>query len=203
MNLCTRLCIGIMSAGAVAGVGSSANAAIFPFTQFTTNGPTDISGQIEVELTEVGAEVHFTVRNLGPITSSVANLYIDDDSGLLGSLLGMINGPGVSLVASGGTGPDNLPGWGDMGITAEFHAGASAPPSGNGINPGEWATMRLSAVGSFSDIVAAMTDGSMYFGAHVISVGDAGQSESIMTPTPGAAVLMGIAGLCATRRRRG
>lgn len=203
MNLCTRLCIGALSAGAVLGLGASANAAIFPFTQFTTNGPVDISGQIEVELSEVGAEVHFTVRNLGPITSSVANIYIDDDSGLLGSLLGMINGPGVNLIASGGTGPGNLPGWEGMGITADFTAGAAAPPPANGINPGEFATMRLSMVGSFSDIVAAMTNGSMYFGAHVISVGDAGESESIMTPTPGAAVLMGMAGLCTLRRRRG
>ncbi|TVQ79976.1 MAG: hypothetical protein EA380_03765 [Phycisphaeraceae bacterium] len=202
MYPCTRLCVGILSACAVAGIGASANAAIFTFGQITTNGPVNISGQIEVELSEVGAEVHFTVRNLGPITSSVANIYIDDAPGLLGSLLGMINGPGVNLIAGGGTGPDNLPGWGGMGITADFNAGAAAPPPGNGINPGEWATMRLSSIGSFSDIVAAMTDGSMMFGAHVISVGDAGESESIMTPTPGAAVLMGIAGLCAARRRR-
>jgi len=198
-------------------------------SNITNNGNAYVGGQLFVDVNEVSAganQVDFTFRNTGPIASSITDVYFDDGSLLsISSITGTSGGVAFSAPAS----PPVLPGGAsiDFAKPATYSADSTTPVEANGVNPGEYLTIRfnLQGVQTYSDVISAITlaltdpthdlTGGLRFGVHVQAIGTTGNSDSDVTggPTGGPVVpepsTMAIAGLGALgfigyglRRRR-
>jgi hypothetical protein len=184
------------------------------------NNPTDAAigeAQLSVDVTDAGGgQILFKFLNSGPRASSIAQIYFDDfDSDpLLKNIAKINNGRGVSF--SMGATPGHLPG-GDEATPAfekppDFSVGAKSPPSKKGVGPGEYVGIlfNLKTGKAFSDAIAALDNGNLRTGMHVIAFASGG-SESfvndppIALPVPGTLVLFGtgsvVAAITALRRR--
>ncbi len=152
--------------------------------------------------------VDFKFTNVGPLASSIADIYFDD-----GSLLGIstiINGPGTSF--SQGASPGNLPGGNNCDpafvTTAGFSADSDPPVQPNGVNPGEMVTIRFSLVGgqTFADVIDEISGGTLRIGIHVQGFSSGGSEGFVFcpdpVPAPAAFGMLGILGVAALRRRR-
>ena len=179
----------------------------FGFDQITANGAHNVATQIAVEVVDRGdEEIELKFTNTGPISSSVANIYIQDGLGIFDEVEDISNGPGVRFRS--GSAPGNLPSGANIGFDADFAFSARNPKPHNGLSHGGgWVALLFEIEDdyAFEDLVDAIVDGTVRFGAHVISVGPAGESESIVNhaPAPGAAAIALLASCAALRRRRG
>lgn len=197
---------------ALAGVACAVSAAqasvTFAFNESCTNnnaGDVNIGlAQMRVDISDAGSgRVDFTFRNIGPANSSITDLYWDD-----GTLLGIAiitNGPGVDF--SVGASPRDLPGGQNCSpafeATQGFSADSNPPSQPNGVNPGEWVTVRFNLINgrTYAQTLAALDTGELRIGIHVQGFAT-GNSESFVLPSPGAAAMLGMAGLVGLRRRR-
>ena len=97
--------------GVLAFLLSPAEAAIYSFNAVTANDVADVAtgeAQLFVDVTDPGgAQTLFTFFNIGPLASSIADVYFDDGA-LLGIALIDNSDPGVSF--SQLAAPPNLPG---------------------------------------------------------------------------------------------
>ncbi|MEO1130334.1 MAG: hypothetical protein AAFX05_11610 [Planctomycetota bacterium] len=193
----------IVGAAAIVMMGSTASASMmFGYQPESNNGNMDVSGQLSTLVTDPGGnQVTFATSNSGPISSSIANIYFDDANDLLSSIASIAGSGGTVSFSEGGAPPVFPDGPGDF--DEDFRAAAGPPAPTNGVNPGETLTITFDLTGgsTVQDVVDALAASTLRIGVHVISIDGAG-SESYMTPTPGAAALLGIAGLGAARRRR-
>ena len=183
----------------------------YSFLESCTN---DIAGDVAIGFAQLALEisdagpgfVDFTFTNSGPAASSITDLYWDD--GTLLGLASITSGPGTSF--SQGAAPPNLPGGNNCSppfvATAGFTADSNPPTQPNGVNPGEFVTVRFALINgqNFADTIAAMASGELRVGVHVQGFASGGSEAFIATlvPAPGAAALFGASGLLATRRRR-
>lgn len=159
--------------------------------------------QLSVNVTNPGGgQIDFTFLNSGPAACSITDLYWDD-----GALLGIatiFNGPGTSF--SQGASPPDLPGGNNCSppfqASAGFTADSNPPAQPNGVNPGEWVTVRFNLIGgfTFADAINQLNDGTVRIGIHVQGFASGG-SESFVIPSPGPAAL-GLISLAAAGRRR-
>lgn len=159
--------------------------------------------QLSVDVTNPGGgQIDFTFLNSGPAACSITDLYWDD--GALLGIASIVSGPGTSF--SQGASPGNLPGGNNCSppfvATAGFTADSNPPAQPNGVNPGEFVTVRFNLIGGFTyaDAIAQLADGTVRIGIHVQGFASGG-SESFVIPTPGTAAL-GLLGLAAAGRRR-
>ncbi len=165
--------------------------------------------QLFVEVIDAGAGiVDFKFTNAGPLASSITDLYWDD-----GSLLGIasvVSGPGTDF--SQGASPGNLPGGNDCDpafvTTAGFSADSEPPAQPNGVNPGEYVTIRFNLIGggTFADVIDEISGGTLRIGIHVQGFSSGGSEGFVFcpdpVPAPAAFGLLGILGVAALRRRR-
>lgn len=202
-------------------VGTAEAGPIYTFTRITSNASVNVASQFTVEVNDGGwssgaHHVLFTFRNLGPLASSITGVYFDD-----GTLLGIASitdsGSGVSF--SQGATPGNLPGGQPYGFQATqgFTADSDPPVQPNGVNPGEWLTIRFRLINGrdYQDTLDALAlglaqgsvTGALRIGIHVQGL-PGGKSDSFinggpMVPLPSAALMGAVGlGLVARRRRR-
>lgn len=128
--------------------------------------------QLSLDVTDSGSgTVTLTLRNVGPVASSVANVYFDvafefGDTSVLASA-------GVSFDEGGR--PRRLPGGQNVGFSSDMRFAALNPKPRNGVNPGESLSIVLTLSGgdTYSDVLDAFTSGTMRVGVHLISIASA------------------------------
>jgi hypothetical protein len=160
-----------------------------------------------------GGQALLTFSNSGPTPSIIADVYLDDDAGVITNIASVQNGAGVQFAI--GASPGNLPGGNNaspaFSASAGLTADADAPTGtgGNGADPGESFSLVLNLSGSFADLEAAVAAGTLRLGIHGQGLGRTGGSESFVSggrenpvPEPGAALLFGAGALAVARRTR-
>lgn len=195
-------CAVLMSAG-------SASAMTFSFDCITGGSSTNCDiGEaqlsLEVSLDPMDASrVRFILRNDGGDDVTAAELYFDDDGGVLASLLSVADGSGVDFEEGGA--PPNLPDGNDEAFEVDFLVSAANPAPQNGVNPGEHVTVTFSA--SLAAVRAALEAGELRVGVHAISF-QSGQSKSFLNdpagvPEPTALALLALGAGWLVLRPRG
>lgn len=207
--------------GLLLALPAAASADIYGFDGVSSNQPGNVvigENQLRMEVTEYSAtpqdDVQFRFYHEGYTSMSIARIYFDDNSGLLGSGT-LLPGSGVNFTS--GADPGELPGG---GFVSEFKFQATPPPPKAGINPGASVgqpseelsiVFDLTSGTSFSGILSALSSRSIRAGLHVISIDgpDAESSESFVNtpnpvPAPGAVLLAAIGlGMAGRRLRAG
>ena len=201
-----------------------AEAVSYTFTNCFDNNSglcSELAPQLKVEVTSVGNFVDFTFTNAIGIASSITDIYFDAD-GFLTDIKIQSESTGVDFAL--GTEPPQPPGANQamppFEVTHSLIAGATAPPSQNGINSAsEFLTVRFKRDGvSFDQIIAALEAGpntasGIRIAAHVQGIGPNGASdtficcgggENVSAPEPAIMALFGIGlfAVAARARRR-
>lgn len=198
----------LLSAGALAVLlsisASIVHADVYSFSCITYNSPESCAAgelQLGMSVETSGAGVLFTFTNTGTVSSSVEQIYFDDNV-LLGSPT-IINGAGVAFAADGS--PGTLPGGNTITpiFTTSFSVAADNPAPSKGINPGEQLGLLFSGV-TLPQVVADLNDGDLRVGMHVLAYPN-GRSEGFVNqvPEPGTLGLLGagLLGLLGMARR--
>lgn len=171
---------------------------IFGFTNITGNNATNAAtgeAQLRVDVQDAGmGQVSFRFFNLGPLASSITDVYLDDDEIFL-DIATITNSLGVDF--SQGASPPNLPGGNDANPDFEATAGLTAdsnpPTQPNGVNPGEELTIIFDLLPgvTFADTLSALTTidpgDSTYdlrIGIHVQGFANGGSESFINNPDP-------------------
>ena len=171
---------------------------------------------VDVSGDPLDTQALFTFRNVGPLASSITDVYFED-----GTLLGIasIDNSDSGVSFSKEASPPDLPGGNAMlppfNVTACFLADSDPPPVGNGVNPGESLGILFNLVNgkTFTDVIAAINQGftgpivadqSLRIGIHVQGFVGGGSESFIMTPEPGSLLLgsIGIGMVIARCRKR-
>jgi hypothetical protein len=200
-----------------------AEAVSYTFTNCFDNNSglcSELAPQLQVEVTDAeGPWVEFTFTNVVGISSSITDIYFDAD-GFLKQMTIYDESEGVDFEP--GTNPSEPPGGNQaippFEVTHSLLAGATAPPSQNGINSAsEYLTVRFKRDGvSFDQIIAALEAGpntasGIRIAAHVQGIGPGGSSDTficctggdnVSVPEPAMVALFGL-GLFAVAVRAG
>ncbi len=126
--------------------------------------------QLSLDVNDLGGgQVSFVISNSGPLPSSVANLYVQDDLALLGAVVSVSQNSLVDFELGGE--PPVLPGGTNVGFQVDGSFAAMNPKPQWGVNPGESLTVVYDIGGaSFASLVAAIQAESLRFGLHVIAI---------------------------------
>lgn len=204
-------------------LSTEARADIYGFKCITNTSAGDAAigeAQLFVDVTDPGGgQVLFTFSNVGPLASSITDVYFED-----GTLLGIasIDNSDSGVSFSQEASPPDLPGGNAMlppfNVTACFLADSDPPPMGNGVNPGESLGILFDLkvdgyTNTFADVIAAINQGftgpivadqSLRIGIHVQGFDGGGSESFIMTPEPGSLLLgsIGIGMVIARCRKR-
>ena len=186
-------------------------AGFYSLTKVTNNGPglTIDPFQFTVEVQDYSTTQILLVfsnndtilpMTSAPLDSSIASIYIDDT---IISFADTFIGLQTDTIEFLDKGAAKMPGGENYGFTKDdFHAGADKPAPKKGLNPGESVGLLFDLNGSaYADIDAAIGDGSLRVGLHVISIeygNGMNVSESLTrhSPEPVTLVLLGLGGLC-------
>jgi len=142
------------------------------------NSSLDIVSQLYMDVSESSGKALFTIRNTGPIQSTVSGIYFENSLSLLDSIFSIDNSdPGVDFEEST---PGNLIG----GFSVFAEAEATSPPSKHGVDPGESVGIyfTLSSGTLFEDVINALDEGTIRVGLHAINFPD-GESDKFFNTT--------------------
>ncbi len=174
------------------------SAAMFPFTQITSNQSADISSQFSLTVYSVGEsfgnvsvgenQAFFVFENSAVVSSSITGLYFA--GGIFPGLPETYSSAGVLFESS----PQKtaiLPSGRQYRFTKNetvFSAESKNPRPKNGVDAdGEWVGFLFDlATGSSSlpNISAALADGSLQIGVHVQAIGSNSLSDSFVVAAP-------------------
>jgi len=147
-------------------------------------------------------EVDFTFYNKSIISSSIAQIYFDDDSLLdTASITG-----GFGTLFCQTTTPGNLPAGNSLDppfvAVDEFSFKSEAPGPQNGINPGEWlqVTFVLEYETIFTDVLTSLNTSALRVGVHVIALPDGSSESAVSIPEPTTICLLGLGALVLLRK---
>lgn len=179
---------------------------LFGFQPITNNSPysSEMASQLSLKVEPVNNQVLFTFYNDGPsgyaydvaspIAGTIAQVYFDyGEASLLFSSFDSSTGVNFHQ----GAAPKNLPGGKniDPDFIATYSFGADKAAPKNGVNPGEYLGILVTA--NISDVIESINSRSLRIGMHVTGI-DGGTSDSYLNinvnPVPGAA-LLGILGM--------
>jgi hypothetical protein len=181
---------------AVSAVDSSAYTA--DFGQITTNSGAFYDFTAEVN--DLGGTVQFV---FSAPAGTISEVYFDDAAGVLGTFTGLYTGTSAGVEFEVGADPANLPAGNTISppfnVTDSFQATSQA----NGVDFGEFLGIVFNLTGTYGDVTDALDDGSLRLGLHVQDLLN-GNSESFVTPIPGALLLFGsgLVGLVGIGRRK-
>jgi hypothetical protein len=168
-----------------------ASAVLFGFDNISDNSGVagTLADQLFVDVTDGGSgQVQFKFSNDGivvttPIPSVIAEIYWEDTNDLL-------NGPPIAgtpptsagVVFSVITPPGNFPEDNTIGFTEYFEVSANNPAPQNGVDVGEM--LGVLFPGDFTDVIAALENGDMRIGMHVISINNSDSDSFVNDPNP-------------------
>lgn len=184
-----RLMGGVALLALLGSVGA-AGAATIGYGNITNN--TSFNGEQMSTVVEDGPgdTVTFQFFNNVGDPSSIADIYFDDNLGLLGLPM-FITDSGDGVAFSPNASPGELPGANeavpDFETTLGLSADSDPPVQPNGINlASEWLIIALNLVGgaSFSDVLAAIGDGNLRIGLHVQGITGGGSDSFVNNPPP-------------------
>jgi hypothetical protein len=216
MRVSARKLLLCMAAGTIWTIAPASAAPVllgtYDFQCVTSNtanctGTQALGSQLIMEVYTVDGspnQVDFIFRNLGPIGSSITDVYFDD--GTLLGIASITSSSGVSF--SQGASPSNLPGGTavNFNTTAGFLADSNTPVQWNGVNPTEWLSIRFNLTNGqtgqsvINALALGLTNptqdlfGGLRVGIHVQGL-PGGGSESLITrqvPEPASLSLLGI-----------
>ena len=194
-----------------------ANYVEFNFAAVTNNSMPEPISAIESQLSLVvtnadyggysigSGQVGLILYNTGPLTSEVAEIYVDD--GVFAGVAPTIVQTSSGFANSPPLAPGNLPGAPPGFVATALYSADNG--NGDGLDNGESVALvfDLASGKTWSDIMAAINEGfinnyesldsltDLAIGLHVRSIGSDGQSQSfVMTPLP-ATILLGLLGL--------
>lgn len=201
---------------AVAGAASAGSVYSFDAISYIGSSAANVGeNQFTVEIIDQGpGSVGFLFENSGPYASSLAALYWEDDTDVLGSLTGWSSTQPIGQVDFDGSGlPSAL-----AGTTIDDESiAANVPPPHRGVNPGEDVTVSfaLNTFVDYDDVLAALDSSALQIGIHAIDFDDEESVQFVNTytppggggnpvPSPTAALtgLVMFSGLVMRRRRR-
>jgi len=156
----------------------------FGFEQLSDNAGLDISSQLSVDVTDGGGEVVFSFSNLGPISSSIGQIYWDDAPAGVGNgdgSLGMISQisssdwtaySGIPIFPEGW---DATPPFSSLGDPVQY-ATANWPWPENGVGASESLDIAFTyKSGGIADVLADITSGALRIGLRVFSIDNEGE----------------------------
>ncbi len=204
----------VLVSAAVASAGTSFS---LGFSNVTANSVTNAASgetQLAVQVLDAGSGLaDFRFTNTGADAMSIADIYFNNSPAVFLDLVSIDDShSGVSF--SEGAAPPNPPG---LSFGTAFKLDSDAGPGGvqgNGVNPGEWLTVRMSLLGgvTFADLTDAFGNG-LAIAIHVQGFANGG-SETFQTtpydpnpgpmvplPAGGALAFVGLGLIGATRRR--
>jgi hypothetical protein len=160
-------------------------ATTFGFSCVTNNSLAcgSLAPQLKVDVTAADGKAYFLFRNLGPYSSSIAQLYWDDNASVLQGFATPTFADANGSAFEVGAKPSDLPGGETVGFDANFSAGALKPAPQNGVNPptdtiGVYFLLKNGI--TEQGLLTAMSSGSLRAGIHVTGYGEF--SETLVTP---------------------
>jgi hypothetical protein len=204
-----------------AAISSSASATTFQFGCIAGQATACSVGEaaLSADVTDAGpGRVSVVISSSASGAAAVMGLYIDD-AGLISSISNQ-GGAGVAFKKNGS--PSDLVGGSAVSFVDDFRLLAKKPRATNGINGGESLTvvLRLKKGVTFSDVLAALGDGSLRLGLTLIEadpncvgqntgpncMGDPGTASFVnrpgAVPEPALAALAALGALGAALRSR-
>jgi len=174
------------------------NAASFGFAGLNAN-EVNVAGQLQLEVTDPGTGVVFTIKNLNNTGSTnvfIGDIFLDTGgSNLLGSVDSLIEMIGVDYEARGGNG--GLPEGNNALPAFVSNTNLDQSPNGgasNAINRGEELGIRFTLVSGvvFSEVLNALNVGTIRVGLHLQGYASGGSDSYVnigrLLPPPGPTV---------------
>lgn len=191
---------------------AAASGGVVSFEIFENAGGADTAPvSVGVTLTDMGGTIHFTFTNSSSINAIITSVYLEVPSLSVGSLSGgtvfaMSSGVNMSPPPTPANPPGSISGF-DTSWGGTLFGAAKNGSVHNGINPGEWITLSLTASGgaTAASVQAALANrDEMRIAMHIQNVGPNGANSiwGVNVPTPGSLALAGLGGLIVVGRRR-
>jgi hypothetical protein len=206
MKKLIAICVLVLSAAFVCQAGIIYDFSIFNNAGWASDGRLNFT----VAVSDEGQnEVGFVFQNSSSISSSVTDVYFDDDS-LFGSAEDILGSSGVSF--SAGANPQSLPGGQNLDPPFAkkpfFSADSDAPVSDNGINPGEWLKITFNL--NFDSVIEQIAAGNFRIGIHIQSLPNGDSVSAIngtiqnppVIPEPATMSLISLGALSLIRRKK-